>query len=306
MDVTTHIWKRGRGTGRAVLATKRRGGVMRKRRICYVGALGLALAVAVPATAMASATQNIEAGFSAQKNANIVFGQNANLSSKFSKSGTLRVNTFFSDIVGTPPALNTADIHLPEEMKFNTKGLDECNPADIAGLAAGDATAACKKPLVGTGLATLFNVGVQGQSLLFNGTKQNGNPTTLVHISVGAAPPVTLVGELRNSPLGSPYGQVLHVPVSETAGGPVPSGISVTRTELSQISKTFKDKKLLKKAKKAKKKGNTKKAKKLKKKAKKSYVSAKCDDGTLSYRADFIHAPPDPVQSPTYEQPCTS
>jgi hypothetical protein len=160
--------------------------------------------------------------------------------------------------------------------------------------------------VVGSGLATLFGIGAQGSSLLINGTKQNGNPTTLVHISVGAAPPVTLIGELRNSPLGSPYGQVLHVPVSETAGGPVPSGLSVTRTELTKISKTFKDKKLLKKAKKAKKQGNTKKAKKLKKKAKKTYISAKCTDGTLSYRADFLHAPPDADQSPTYEQPCTS
>jgi hypothetical protein len=80
----------------------------------------------------------------------------------------------------------------------------------------------------------------------------------------------------------------------------------VTRTELTKISKTFKDKKLLQKAKQAKKKGNAKKARQLKKKAEKTFVSARCTDGTLSYRTDFIHAPPDPVQSPTFEQPCTS
>ena len=279
---------------------------MRKRRICYAGALGLALAVAVPATAMASATQHIEAGFSSQNNANVVFGQSANLSGKFSKAGTLRVNTFYDGVVGNPPALEIADIHLPEELKFTTKGLPECNPAEIAGLPADAATAACKKSLVGSGLATVFGLNVQGSSLLFNGTKKNGGPTILVQIAVGATPPVTLVGELRNSQLGSPYGQVLHVPVSETAGGPVPSGVSVSRTELTKISKTFKDKKILKKAKKAKKQGNTKKARKLKKKAKKAFVSARCTDGTLSYRADFFHAPPDPDQSPTYEQPCTT
>jgi hypothetical protein len=257
---------------------------MRKSRIWYVGALGLALAVAIPGSAMGQDVQNMEAGFSPQKNANVVFGQTANLSSKFSKKGTLRVNTFLSG-TGPPPSLQIADIHLPEELKFNTKGLKRCNPAAIAGLVADQAKAACKKSLVGTGLAQILHVPVQGSALLFNGTKQNGNPTQLIHISVGAAPPVTLIGELRNSPLGSPYGKVLHVPVNPPAG-PVPPGITVERTELTKISKTFT----------VKKKG---------KKKKKNYVSGKCTDGTLSYRADFIHAPPDPVQSPTFEQPCT-
>ena len=257
---------------------------MRKRRICYVGALGLALAVAIPGSAMGQDVQNMEAGFQPQKNANVVFGQPANLSNKFSKRGTLRVNTFLSG-TGPPPSLQIADIHLPDEMKFTSKGLKRCNPAKITGLVADQARAACKKSLVGTGLAEVLNVPVQGDSLLFNGTKQNGNPTVLVHISVGAAPPVTLIGEIRDSQLGPPYGKVIHIPVNPPAG-PVPPGITVERTELTKISKRFT----------VRKKG---------KKKKKNYISAKCTDGTLSYRADFIHAPPDMVQSPTFEQPCT-
>jgi len=265
-----------------------------------VGALGLALAVAIPGSAMGQDVQNLEAGFQPQTDANVVFGAPANLSGKPSKKGTLRVNTFLSG-TGPPPSLQIADIHLPEELTINGKGLKQCSPADIGGLVADQARAACSKSLVGTGLAFILGVSVQGDALLFNGT----NNTVLVHISVGAAPPVTLVGQLQKSPLGPPYGQVLHIPVNPPAG-PVPPGITVQRTELTRISKTFKDKKILKKAKKAKKQGNTKKYKKLKKKAKKSYVSAKCTDGTLSYRADFIHAAPDPTQSPTFEQPCTS
>jgi hypothetical protein len=273
---------------------------MRKRRICYVGALGLALAVAIPGSAMGQDVQNLEAGFQPQKNANVVFGQPASLSSKFSKKGTLRVNTFLSG-TGPPPALEVFDLHLPEELKLNGKGLKPCNPTQITGQPAATAQDVCKKSLVGTGLATLINIPAQGTALLFYGT----NNTILVHITVGAAPPITLIGDILSSPLGSPYKQLIHIPVSETAGGPVPSGINVERTELTKISKTFKDKKILKKAKKAKKQGNTEKYRRLKKKAKKNFVSAKCTDGTLSYQADYQHAPPDPDQVVPYEQPCT-
>jgi hypothetical protein len=274
---------------------------MRKRRICYVGALGLALAVAIPGSAMGQDVQNIEGGFQPQFNANVVFGQPASLSSKPSKAGTLRINTFLSG-TGPAPSLQRADIHLPSELEINGKGLPQCDPTDIAGLAAADARAACSTSLVGTGLATILDVNVQGDSALFNGA----NNTILVHISVGAAPPVTLIGQLKDSRLGPPYGQVLEVPVNPPAG-PVPPGITVQRTELTTISKKFKDPTVQKQIKKAKKKGNKKKAKQLKKKLNKTFVTASCGaDGTLSYRADFIHAPPDPVQSPTFEQPCTS
>jgi hypothetical protein len=274
---------------------------MRKRRIWYVGALGLALAVAIPGSAMGQDTQNFEAGFQPQKNANVVFGQPAALSSKFSKQGTLRANLFLSG-TGPPPSLDVADVHLPEELKIVGKGLKACNAASIEGQPAATAQDVCKKSLVGSGLAKLIGIATQGTSLLFHGP----NKTVLVHISVGAAPPVVLIGQLQSSPLGSPYGQVLHVPVSTDAGGPVPPGLNVERTELTKISKTFKDKRILRKAKRAKKQGNIEKYRRLKKKAKKNYVSAKCTDGTLSYRTVFQHAEPDPDQTVDATQPCTS
>ena len=278
---------------------------MRNRSICYVAGLGLALALAVPANALAVNDQNIEAGFQPQKNANVVFGQPANLSGKFSKNGTLRIALFFSDIQGTPPSLEVSDTHLPEELKFTTKGVPTCNPGEIEGQVPEVARDVCKKALIGDGLALALGITTQGDALLFNGPKQNGNPTVVVHIFT-ANVPIVLVGELRNSPLGSPYGKVIHTPVSTSAGGAVPPGVVVTRTEFTKISKNFKDKKLLKKAKKAKKKGNKKKAKRLKKKAKKTWVQAKCTDGELVSQVDFIHAPPEPTQSPTDSQQCTS
>jgi hypothetical protein len=273
---------------------------MRKRRICYVGALGLALAVAIPGSAMGQGVQNFDAGFSPEANANVAFGQTANLSGQPSKSGTLRVNLFLSG-AGPPPSVEIVDVHLPEEMKLDGKGLPRCSPAALQGTTPDAARAACSKSLVGTGVASALGIAAPGSSLLFNGANQ----TLLVHIFT-ANVPVVLVGQIRNSPLGSPYGQVIHVPVSTSAGGGVPPGIVVGNFDLTKISRNFKDKKLLQKAKKAKKQGNTKKARQLKKKARKTFASARCTDGTLSYRTDFIHAPPDPDQSVPFEQPCTS
>jgi hypothetical protein len=273
---------------------------MRKRRICYVGAVGLALTVAIPGSAMGQGTQNIDAGFSTAANANVLFGQSVSLSGKPSKSGTLRVALFLSGS-GPPPSLQTVDVHLPEELTLSGKGLPECNPTEIA-VPPDAARAACSKSLIGQGFATALGISAPGSAMLFHGANQ----TILVHIFT-ANVPIVLVGQLRNSPLGSPYGQVLHVPVSTSAGGGVPPGIVVERTELSKISKNFKDKKLLRKARKAEKKGNTKKAKRLRKQAKKTVVSGSgCTNGTLSYRADFDHALPDADQSVTFEQPCTS
>ncbi|HZA58493.1 MAG TPA: hypothetical protein VE401_06345 [Solirubrobacterales bacterium] len=277
---------------------------MRKRRIGVVGALGLAMAVAIPGTALASGTQNVEAGFTPEKNANVTFpAPSANLSDQFSKNGTIRFHLFLSNIVGQPPALQTVDIHAPEELKFNTKGLARCDPAIIEGTTPEDARAACPDAQIGTGSATALGIPQPGGVTLFNGTEQNGNPTTLFH-TFTANVPIVLVAEMQDSPLQG-YGTLFHTPVSTTVGGGVPPGIVITDTDFTN-SKTYKDKKILKKAKKAKKKGNTKKYKKLKKKAKKSWVQAECTDGTLTTQVDFIHAPPEPTQSPTAEQPCTS
>jgi hypothetical protein len=274
---------------------------MRKRRVCYVGALGLALAVAIPGSAMGQDVHNIQAGFSTAGNANILFGQSASLSGKPSKNGTLRVNLFLSGS-GPPPSLQVIDVHLPSEVKLDGKGLARCSPAEITGQPPDAARAACSDSLIGQGFATALGITQQGSAMLFNGANQ----TILVHVFT-ANVPIVLIGQLQNSPLGSPYGQVLHVPVSTTAGGGVPPGVVVTRIELTKISKTFKDPKVQKQIKRAKKKGNKKKVRQLKKKLNKTVVSGSgCTDGTLSYRADYDDAAPVPDTSETYEQPCTS
>jgi hypothetical protein len=258
---------------------------MRKHRCCYVGALGLALAVAVPASAMASGIQNNDSAFSPQKNASLSLpAPTANLSGKFSKNGTIREHLFLSNIMGSPPALETVDIHAPEELKFTTKKLKKCNPAAIEGQTPDAARAACRKAQIGQGQTAVFGVPTPGAVTLFNGTTQNGNPTVLFH-TFTANVPIVLVSEIRNSPLGSPYGKMFHTPVSTTVGGGVPPGLVIEDTDYT-ISKTWK-------------------VKKGKRKKKVSWVTGKCTDGVLETRVDFIHAAPEPTQSPTGQQECT-
>jgi hypothetical protein len=270
---------------------------MRKRRICYVGALGLALAVAIPGSAMGQSVQNIDAGFSTAANANVLFGQSVSLGDQPSKSGTLRVALFLSG-PGPAPSLQTVDVNLPEELTINGKGLPPCNPASITGQPPDAARAACGDSLIGQGFATALGISAPGSAMLFHGANQ----TILVHIFT-ANVPIVLIGQLGNSTAGSQYGQVLRVPVSTSAGGGVPPGVVVERTELSKITKNFKDPKLVKKAKKA---NTKKKKKKLLQKAKKTVVSGSgCTDGTLSYRADFDHAEAGTDQNVTFEQPCS-
>jgi hypothetical protein len=276
---------------------------MRKRRISYVGALGLALAVAIPGSALAAGTQRVEAGFLPQANATIpIPPPNADIGSKFSKKGTLFTRLFLEGPANPVPEAGVFDIHAPEELKFNTKGLATCNPDDIRNQSADAAKQICDDSLIGEGSATAWLGGptLTAPTVLFNGTKQNGNSTVLFHSTAGT--PVTLISEMQNSPLPG-FGTLFHTLVAQSAGGGVPDGIPIVDTGFT-ISKKYKDKKLLKKAKKAKKKGNTKKAKKLKKKAKKSWVQAECTDGELTTQINVSYVS-GPAQSDSTTQTCS-
>jgi len=289
---------------------------MRKRRIGAAVALGLLTALLVPSVAMAAGTQNIRAGFQAQNtgfpNPSTAFPfPTFGPASPSEKSGTVGVEVSITNVVGDAPSAQVARIHLPSEMTFESSGLAQVNPDDLAGLPPGG-LGPFEDAKVGQGGARALGLGAVGPVNGYNGLTQNGNQT-LVLQSFAANAPITLVGELQNSPLGPPYGKVLNVPVSTTVGGGVPPGIVIDLFNTT-ISRAYTDKKIAKKAKKTKKKAKKasgKKAKKLKKKAKKlkqqskkNYVSVEnCDDGTLSWQAEFTYANA-PPQSPVTTQPC--
>jgi hypothetical protein len=276
---------------------------MRKRRISYVGALGLALAVAIPGSAMAAGIQTVEAGFLPQFTNTVPFPTpSQNLGNKDSKAGALYTRLFLQGFADPVPEAAIFNIHTPEEMKFNTKGLARCAPNTIRNQSADQAKALCADSLIGAGAAEAYLGGptLRGDVALFNGTPQNGFPTVLFHSTAGT--PVTLIAEMQRSNLPG-FGTNFVTRVAQSAGGAVPDGIPIVDTSFT-ISKKYTDKKTLKKAKKAKKQGNTKKAKKLKKKAKKSWVQARCTDGELTFRIDVSYVS-GPAQNDSVTQACT-
>jgi hypothetical protein len=277
---------------------------MRKRRISYVGALGLALAVAIPGTALAAGTQTVEAGFQPEFNASNVTQQpppSVNVGDKPSKAGTLYTRLFLQGPANPVPEAAIFDIHAPEELRYNTKGLAQCDPNAIRNQSADQAKQICSQSVIGQGFAEAWLGGptLRGDTVLFNGTPQNGHPTVLFHSTAGT--PVTLVSEMQ--PANRPgFGTLFRTRVAQSAGGGVPDGIPIVDTGFT-ISKKYTDRKLLKKAKKAKKQGNTKKSKKLRKKAKKSWVQARCTDGTAVTRVEVTYTE-GPAQSDETVQNC--
>jgi hypothetical protein len=266
---------------------------MRRRRISYIGALGLALAVAIPGSAMAAGTQRVEAGFVPELNGTVPIPPPVlDLPPGFTKGGTLYTRLFLENFGNNPSSAAVFDIYAPDELKFNTKGLAECDPASIRGRSPEDARQICADSFLGLGNATVFAGGtlVPSGVSLFNGTKSNGFSTVLFHSEVGGGP--VIVSEMQ--PANRPgFGILFHSLVAQAAGGPVPNATPIVDTDFT-LSKKYTDKKILKKAKKAKKKGNKKKYKKLKKKSKKSWVQAECTDGTATTRVEvtYVSGPP--------------
>jgi len=295
---------------------------MRKRRISYLGALGLALAVAVPGSAMAAGTQKVEAGFKPEFTNGPPFPVPPlpipppvlDLGEGYTKGGTLYTRLFLDGYAPPVPEAAVFDIHAPDELKFNTKGLPQCDPDAIRGRSDEDAASICSDSLIGAGSASAFlGAGIpplEGGTVLFNGTPQNGNSTVLFHSTAGT--PVTLVAEMQNSTLPG-AGILFRTLVAQSAGGAVPDGIPIVDTAFT-ISKKYTDKKIAKKAKKTKKKAKkasgkkkkklNKKAKKLKKKSKKSWVQGKCTDGELTTQINVSYVS-GPAQSDSATQACT-
>ena len=302
------------------------------RRIGVVGVLALVLAVAIPGTALAGGTFRANAGFLPQSNVSITIpAPPANIGSKQSKGGTLRVALPLDNPTPVLPSTGILNIHAPKELEFETKGLAQCNPADISGQSEAGAQAVCSDALIGQGTATNASAATgaklpPGKVLLYNGTKQNGSPTVLFD-SLSPIPGTVIVAELqKNSPIPG-FGSVFVARVAVSSGGPVPDGVPIVNTDFTN-SRKFTDKKLKKKSKKLKKKSkklkkkskkaNGKKAKKLKKKSKKlkkkskkkkkqskkSWVTGECTDGDLVTRVDW-ELVGGGTQTDTTRQACT-
>jgi hypothetical protein len=122
-----------------------------------------------------------------------------------------------------PEIVSKVVLGFDDDLKFNTKGLPQCDPNQLAGTTTAGAKTICGKSQVGQGSATACLAGGQGSpcSVLpvvvtaFNGKPQGGKPTIVLHSRVdsGAVHTTTvIVGALGPGGHGD-YDKQLTVPV---------------------------------------------------------------------------------------------
>jgi hypothetical protein len=131
----------------------------------------------------------------------------------------------------TPVAVTHTQIDFDDDGKITTRGLPICN-APLAGTTTDQARQACRSSFIGRGRALAIPPGgtepITATVSAFNGPKQGGNPTILLHSDARPALPITLLLQGRINPRGgsgSDYGARLTVPVD------VPPGTILTRFE---------------------------------------------------------------------------
>jgi hypothetical protein len=122
---------------------------------------------------------------------------------------------------GFPTPTTNVNLDFDDDIKFTTKGVPKCTE-DISTMDTAGAIAACGDSKVGSGTANarvpVTFTNFPAVVTAFNGPKQNGNPTILLHTRVATPVPVTVVitGELQDSPLGGDFGKRLAVWVPPT------------------------------------------------------------------------------------------
>jgi hypothetical protein len=126
---------------------------------------------------------------------------------------------------GAPPALESVILDFDRDGRLDTAGLPTCAPERIAAASVAEARATCKSAIVGTGkleaLVSLPSGPVPtGSALtLFNGPRQEGHATVVVHarITVPATQTVDFVVPIEKRPGEFRYRATVDFP--ELAGG---------------------------------------------------------------------------------------
>jgi hypothetical protein len=126
---------------------------------------------------------------------------------------------------GAPPALTQVVMDFDRDGRLDVDGLPTCAAEQVAQLSVEEARAVCKRAIVGTGkleaLVSLPSGPVPtGSALtLFNGPRQEGHPTVVIHarINVPATQTYAFVVPIEKRPGEFRYRATLNLP--ELAGG---------------------------------------------------------------------------------------
>jgi hypothetical protein len=146
------------------------------------------------------------------------------------------VNSDTDNANGVPDPVTNAKLSFDDDVKISTKGIKTCN-ANLANTTTAQAKAACGKAQVGSGAANvLIPAGPSGPPsqftaviTAFNGPKQGGKPTLILHGRVDALGVTQiLTGKIDSQGATGDYGTTLNVPIT-----PLPAGAQLQRFEVT-------------------------------------------------------------------------
>jgi hypothetical protein len=171
---------------------------------------------------------------------------------------------------GRPVALTEAVIDFDRDGRLDVAGLPACAASRVATLGSKEARATCGAAMVGEGLVEALVEATPGAAptlvkaplTIFNGPEEAGNPTAVLHASLGApaSQTVAITAPIERIPGLFRYQVTLHVP-------PIAGGLgSLTRIRV-EIGRRFRS-------------GGKPR----------SYVSAHCPDSILKTRGRFTFA----------------
>lgn len=87
-----------------------------------------------------------------------------------------------------PPALEHVKLDFDRDGRLTTAGLPVCSPSELEGATPEQARTRCSGSIVGTGhlaaaipLAGLARIGMRSPLTIFNGPRQGGNPSVILH-----------------------------------------------------------------------------------------------------------------------------
>jgi hypothetical protein len=198
----------------------------RTRRV-LAGAIVVSLAAAGAASAerfqVGKLILDIDGGFTPSK-----------LPSKSYAPITLAGEADITTTDGTIPSpMTRATVDFDRNGLLTTRGLPVCQPSRLENTIVAEARKACPKAIVGTGFAAAMvtfpdqpPIPATSPLTVFNGTRQNGNPTAIIHAYTTIPAPTTFVvvsqivqtgGRYRYRvtnevpPIAGGYGSLMHV-----------------------------------------------------------------------------------------------
>jgi hypothetical protein len=125
-----------------------------------------------------------------------------------------------------PPALEVAVLDFDREGRLSTRGLPTCPVSAIAEATPQEARHICRSSIVGTGrLETAAALPGQGPVIasspltLFNGVRQNGDPTVVLHAQITSPVTQTFAVVVPIEKLSGSYGYRATIDVPPIAGG---------------------------------------------------------------------------------------